>query len=340
MNILLTSVGRRSYLVQYFKDVLGNTGYVHVGNSSRLSPAFRVADRSVVTPLIYDPKYISFIINYCKAENIQLVLSLFDIDLPVLAAHKSEFEEAGIHLIVSDLEVVQICNDKWRTFCFLKEKGFSVPLTCLTLDEADCARKDGSLSYPVMIKPRWGMGSLSIYSAQDGEELHVLYKKCRREIEKSYLSYEAKADPEHAVIIQEMIQGDEFGLDVINDLSANYQTTIVKKKVAMRSGETDCAQIVEVSELEQLGERIAKTLGHIANLDMDILYQGNIPYIIDLNARFGGGYPYSHMAGVNLPKAILKWAEGECVNQDILTPLIGGCYGKDIVMTEIEISGD
>ena len=56
MNILFTSVGRRSYLVQYFKGVLGDSGEVHVANSSPVSPAFLVADKSVVTPLIYDSK--------------------------------------------------------------------------------------------------------------------------------------------------------------------------------------------------------------------------------------------------------------------------------------------
>ena len=30
MNILLTSVGRRSYLVKYFKEAVGQNGEIHV----------------------------------------------------------------------------------------------------------------------------------------------------------------------------------------------------------------------------------------------------------------------------------------------------------------------
>ncbi len=47
MNILLTSAGRRTYLVEYFKEALhmaGEAGMVHAANS-KVSPAFFAADR-------------------------------------------------------------------------------------------------------------------------------------------------------------------------------------------------------------------------------------------------------------------------------------------------------
>ena len=33
MNILLTSAGRRTYMVEYFKEVLNGNGEVHASNS-------------------------------------------------------------------------------------------------------------------------------------------------------------------------------------------------------------------------------------------------------------------------------------------------------------------
>lgn len=44
MNVMLTSVGRRAYMVKYFKEVLGNGGKVFVCNSDDKSIAFKYAD--------------------------------------------------------------------------------------------------------------------------------------------------------------------------------------------------------------------------------------------------------------------------------------------------------
>ena len=54
MNVMLTSVGRRAYMVKYFKEVLGEGGKVYVCNSDDKSIAFKYADEKVISPLIYD----------------------------------------------------------------------------------------------------------------------------------------------------------------------------------------------------------------------------------------------------------------------------------------------
>lgn len=64
------------------------------------------------------------------------------------------------------------------------------------------------------------------------------------QIKNSYLKYESNKNLNESVIIQERLSGQEYGLDVINDLNRSHQNTIVKMKHAMRSGETDCAEIV------------------------------------------------------------------------------------------------
>ena len=132
------------------------------------------------------------------------------------------------------------------------------------------------------------------------------------------------------MLIQEKLCGAEHGLDVINDLNGNYQNTIVKRKLAMRAGETDCAETIENETLQNLGELIGNTLHHIANLDVDVFLVGDTPYILEMNARFGGGYSFSHMAGVNLPLTIIKWIRREPVKEDLLKAKPGILTHKDI----------
>ena len=335
-NILLTSVGRRGYLVKYFKEVIGD-GKVHVSNSSDISPAFNYADASVVTPLIYDDNYIDFLLDYCNKNSINAIISLFDIDLPILSKNRKCFEENGIKVIVSDPEVIEICNDKWKTYKFLKENGFNTVHTYINLEDAIHDLEDKKITYPVIVKPRWGMGSISVMEAENEEELKVLYQKAINNIKDTYLKYESINNIEESVLIQEKIKGIEHGLDIINNLEGKYQTTIIKEKYAMRSGETDCAKVIKNELLKELGQKIAEKLHHIANIDMDVFLVNDKPYVIEMNARFGGGYPFSHMSGVNLPKAIISWLRNEKIDEDVLKEKkIETLFHKDINIIELK----
>ena len=101
----------------------------------------------------------------------------------------------------------------------------------------------------------------------------------------SYLKYESQVSFKECVIIQEKLRGQEYGLDVINNLEGEYQNTIVKKKYAMRSGETDCAETIYSPGLKALGKAISKKLHHVANLDMDVFVDNDKPFILEMNAR-------------------------------------------------------
>lgn len=335
MNILLTSAGRRGYLVEFFKQELAGKGEVHVGNSTPFASAFYYADKSVVTPLIYDKEYIPFLIEYCKKNGITAIISLFDVDLYILSINKEKFKKVGIEVIVSSPKTIEICNDKWATFQFCKENGFHVPKTYCRLNDVRQAIENLEVRYPIIIKPRWGMGSIAVYQAENEEELEVLARKVKNEIFNSYLKYESGFNEEECVLFQEKLLGQEYGIDVIHDLRGTYCQTVVRKKLAMRAGETDCAQVLRNSQIEVLGEEIGKKLGHIGNLDMDIFEIEDKIYILEMNARFGGGYPFSHLAGVNLPRAIIKWLEGDKITDELQIIKEGLIAQKDITLIDI-----
>lgn len=284
-------------------------GKVFAANSE-YTHALSLADDSVITPLIYSEAYIPFILDYCKVNGISVVISLFDIDLPILSKNQKLFAEHNIKLIVSDFNVINICNDKWLTFSFLKENDIATPLTFIDKTQAIGALDSGKLNYPVIMKPRWGMGSIGIYKADNLEELEVLYRKISNEINNSYLKYEAQADVDNSILIQQCITGAEYGIEVVNDLNKNYVATLCKKKVSMRSGETDQAITVDDEHLKSIGMKLSSKLKHIAMLDVDCLEENDDFYVLELNARFGGQYPFSHLAGANIPKQIVDWLYG------------------------------
>lgn len=335
MNILLTSAGRRGYLVEYFNKEFEGVGTVFVGNSSALAPSFYYAKKQVVTPLIYDDNYIPFLLEYCKANEIKAIISLFDIDLMILAKNKQLFKENGITVIVSDESVIDICNDKWNTYQFCVKNNFKAPRTYIKENDILDALKEGEISYPVVVKPRWGMGSIAVYIANDEEELRVFSKKVRKEIFDTYLKYESSVDVEECVLFQEMLKGDEHGLDVVHDLNRNHMTTVVRRKLAMRSGETDSAKVIKDDVIASFGKAVGDKLGHVGNLDMDIFLCEGEPYVLELNARFGGGYPFSHSSGLNLPRAIKKWLLKEPLTDELEIKKYNHTFQKDIQMIDM-----
>lgn len=331
MNILLTSAGRRTYMVEYFKEALNGNGKVFASNSI-LTYCLEQADEYVLTPNIYDDSYISFLLDYCKRQNIQAIISLFDIDLPVLAKNKELFKSSGIELVISDYKVTTICNDKWLTYEFLVSIGIKQTPSFINLVEAKNAIEEGVVKYPLFIKPRWGMGSIGIYKVETDEELDVLYKKLHREIFNTYLKFESAMDVDSCIIIQQAIKGQEYGIEVLNDLRGNYVRTFAKKKVAMRSGETDIAETIDPSQFEAIGKNISENLRHIANLDVDcfVSESGDI-YVLEMNCRFGGQYPFTHLSGVNVPKQIVEWLHGNNTDYGLLCQKDGVIACKELL---------
>ena len=123
----------------------------------------------------------------------------------------------------------------------------------------------------------------------------------------------------------------------MNDLSGKNIGVSVKQKLAMRSGETDKAVTVDLPEVREIGRQIGEFLGHIGNLDVDIMQRADGAYcILELNPRFGGGFPFSYEAGVNLPKALIQMIKGEEYDPQILVPEYGRMFSKNDYLMEIK----
>lgn len=326
MNILFTCAGRRTYLLQYFKEQLNGEGLIVGGDMQLSAPALSAADVKLQLPAVYADNYVHILLDACRKYNIDLLISLNDLELPILSTNKQKFSEIGTTAVISSPEVIDICFDKMKTEEFVTSIGLKAPLTFVSLQEAIHALNSGELEFPVILKPRWGSGSIGIEVVEDMEELQMVYGLLRHKVKKSILANASHGD--EFIMIQQMIRGNEYGLDIINDLNGDHVLVSVKKKLAMRAGETDKAITIDNLELRNIGTIIGKSLGHIGNLDCDILEEKGEFYVLELNPRFGGGFPFSYEAGVNLPGAMIAWAKQESFDINNLQPRYGELYAK------------
>lgn len=310
-NVLLTSSGRRSYLIDYFRAAWEGWGEVHAANSTPDATALFHADRHVLTPPIHHPDYLDFLLEYGVRHGIRSIVPLFDQDLPILARATQRFEEVGIRVVVSTEAAVACCNDKLETDRFARAHGLASPVTLADRVEVRRALAEGWLSYPVVVKPRRGMGSIGVYVAENAAELAVFEARILRDISRTYLRHECPGPPHREVLYQQHLDGPEYGLDVVNDLAGEFRIAVAKRKLAMRSGETDAARTVEDPRLAEIGRRLSSALRHPGLVDVDVREHHGELYLLEMNARFGGGYPFSHLAGLDVPRALRFWLQGE-----------------------------
>ncbi len=334
MNILFTCAGRRTYLLKYFKENMQPGDKVVATDMQLSAPALQAADVKIQVPAVYAPQYVDITLGICKEHKIDALISLNDLELPILADNKAKFEALGVTVIVSDPEVIDIAFDKYKTAQWVESIGLKAPKSYVTLASAKEALAKGEISFPLFMKPRWGSGSIGLETIDDMEVLDIYYHILMKKIKKTILATASVGD--EYIMIQEKLKGKEFGLDVMNDLEGNNVAVSVKQKLAMRAGETDKAITVDLPEVRKMGATIGRNLKHIGNLDVDIMQRANGDYcVLELNPRFGGGYPFSYEAGANLPRAILQWLRGEKVDTAILQPEYGRMFAKNDYLMEV-----
>lgn len=335
MNILFTCAGRRTYLLKYFKENLSDGDKIVATDMQLSAPALQVADIKIQVPAVYDDEYVDITLNICKEQQIDALFSLNDLELPILAENKARFEALGVKVVVSDPKVIDIAFDKYKTAQWVESLGLTAPKTYVRLDDCKRALAAGEIAFPLFMKPRWGSGSIGLESIADMDELDIYYGLLMKKIKKTILATASVGD--EYIMIQEKLTGNEFGLDIMNDFNGKNIGVSVKQKLAMRAGETDKAITVDLPEVREMGRMIGEALGHIGNLDVDIMQRADGAYcVLELNPRFGGGFPFSYEAGVNFPKVLIQMIKGEKFDKQMLVPQCGKLFSKNDYLMEIK----
>ena len=292
-NILVTSAGRKVWLVNAFKEALkalGIEGNVVAADVSETAPAMYVADKSCQVCSATDPKYVPELLRLCKDEKISLVIPLIDTELLPLADNKEQFRYAGTTVLISSPEVVKVTNDKRITHQFLRDRGFDTP----DMLDIDSLGKDSGARYPMFVKPAMGAASVGAARVDSEEELMVLMKSLNEPI------------------LQEHIEGQEFTLDVLVDFEGSVRCVVPRKRLTVRAGESNKAVTAKDRKIMDVGRRLVELLPGASG---PITVQGFLVsdgrfVITDINPRFGSGVPVALKADADYPRWIIELALG------------------------------
>ena len=176
MNVLITSVGRCNRLLRDFRQALPDGGLLFAADASTAAPALCEADRTFLIPPCTDPSYVDRLLEICGKNDVGLLVPRLDPEYAVLAGQRARFLALGTVPIVSEPRILELCEDKVATNHFLADCGLRTPRTWLTLVEARQALDSEEVSYPVVVKPRFGVASVGFEEVSDARELALVYE--------------------------------------------------------------------------------------------------------------------------------------------------------------------
>lgn len=292
-HVLLTSAGRRVALLREFQRSLaelGLGGKVWAADLRRNAAAFHAADANVLVPRVTSPEYVPFLRDFCVREGIKLVVPLIDTELHLLAPHRESFREAGVEVIVSDPRVTELCLDKRLTREFFEAHGFDSP----RILDAEKILADPAAAYPFFLKPADGSCSIGATRIDDRDSLAF------------YATHTRNA------IVQELIRGDEYTLDVLADFSGRVRCVVPRLRMETRAGEISKGVTVNDPMIIEAGAKLVESLGGARGcitVQLFVTPERALKFI-EINPRFGGGFPLAAAAGARYPKWIIEWTLG------------------------------
>jgi carbamoyl-phosphate synthase large subunit len=297
LSVLFTCIGRRVSLLENFRRAakqLKIKASLLGTDTTELSPALQLCDQRFSVKPTTHANYIKQLLSIVKANKVKLLVPTVDLDLKRLAQNKSKFAALGCRVLVSEPEVIAICQDKRETYRFLAKNGFD---TALTMSIRSALSKK-NVQWPCVLKP-WdgyaGRGNAVVNSRKE-------------------LLFYSKRIPNP--ICQELVKGTEYTCDIYVDFSMNVRCVIPRKRIEVRAGEVSKGQVVNnariMSEASSLVEKLKAGPG-VITLQLFLTRDGKIKFI-EINPRFGGGVPLSIKAGADFPKWILQELTGRKPN--------------------------
>ena len=285
-NILITSAGRRVELLQGFmeqRDKLMPKSVVHTTDMRPShSAAAQIADVFIKSPAATDPTYPDFLFNYCNDHSIGMVVPTIDTELLVLANMRQQLKDVGTHAIISSPAFIKLCRDKNFSGRLFSEIGIRYP---------KIMRRE-ELQFPCFVKPMDGSSSIGARVISNREELNT-------------------ADlTNQNLIFMELIGKDfiEFTVDAYFDRNGAFKCAVPRNRLEVRAGEVSKS----VTRRDSLSEHLQKNLhawkGASGCITVQLFYNKQTTEIVglEINPRFGGGFPLSYASGAHYPGWLIR----------------------------------
>lgn len=287
---MISSAGRRVALLNIFRRTLhemGLQGSILAVDSSKLSSAYHAADRPIQVPPCASAEFVPTMLDICRTNGVRLLVPTIDQELPVYAEHRARFREVGTTVAISSPETIAVGTDKDQTYAWLVRMKFP---TVRQAGVQEVRSDPERWPFPLVVKPRGGSASIGLAIVHDPIELDI-------------------ATREGDFVVQTPAGGDEYTVDVLADERGSCVGVVPRRRIEVRAGEVSKGVTARSDPIIELARCICEALpGPYGPLTIQVFMDRSTgeTNVIEINPRFGGGFPLSWEAGARFPRRMIE----------------------------------
>lgn len=275
-------------------------------------------------PLAQEKNFIEKLISICLERNIHILMPLVTRELIPLAQHRKEFEAQGTKVLVSNVDSLEVANNKSRLYQFLEWRGINVPAYRVveTVDQFKIAVEElGFLEKPVCFKPSVSNGGRGFrIIANDIDEHYLLFNE---KPNSTYITFDnsiqiLSSKPFPELLVTEYLPGEEYSVDCLAN-RGETKLVIPRLRKKMINGISVEGEFVREENIIAYCSQIIKELQLHGNIGIQVKKSVAGKFlIIEINPRVQGTIVAGLGAGINLPMLAIKQELGLPITEEEL----------------------
>lgn len=278
----------------------------------------QIVDVFYQVPSDKDPRYIDTLLEICRKEKVDILMPFMSAELIPLIDRKAEFEKLGTRVSVSDRRSVELTNNKYNFYKFLKDNGLKVPRFGHVRKASDLMSACKECGYPqnaVCVKATELSGSRGIRIIKPGvskfdllfNEKPISFYTTMEELHSTL----GERDEMPEMMAMEYLPGEEGSIDLLAENGKILYMCYRESNVNLHSI-PQAATLADNKEAYEIAEKVVAALGLSGNADLDFKADAEgHPVLMEINPRIAATMQIFKEGGLNLPYLRIKQLMGE-----------------------------
>lgn len=306
VRVLMLGSGKQSMaMIRGLKEI-GCHVTVTCGSNHAVCYVSNQPDRKIITEHIssFDDAAVKELMDLLKTREYDVVMPIGEMITDFATQHEDEIRPYA-RLACAPRDTYIKAFNKQITFEQAMESGIPCPNTrCSTQDIEDYL---DTCKFPIIIKPRQGLGSIGFHKFEKREDFWPYMK-------------EKGLNPDDYVI-QEFIKFDDhigclFFIDQEGNICTSYAVDVLRR-FPIDAGSAVMLQTIDAKEVIPYAGRLLQDLGWKGFADVAFMIEKETgePKLMEINGRIPQSVKMAFMCGFNISKQLLELAYNEKVTQ-------------------------